>query len=180
MILLCYLASALWQQLELAYELESHLQDTGDWGRKWLVDFNTGKPQLVSFDRSNNSGAIDVKINGWKLRCQGWLFLPNWIGALTLSLLLKLPPIKWEPWFVLWSFFSWGCSTLYKSTIQPCMEYCSDVWAGAPSCYLELLHKLQKQIYRIIGHSVATSIETLAHCQNVASWSLFYWYYICR
>ena len=27
---------------------------------------------------------------------------------------------------------------LYKSTIHPCMKYCCHVWAGAPSCYLEL------------------------------------------
>ena len=27
---------------------------------------------------------------------------------------------------------------LYKSTIHPCMKYCCYVWAGAPSCYLEL------------------------------------------
>ena len=33
---------------------------------------------------------------------------------------------------------------LYKSTIQPCMEYCSHVRAGAPSFYLELLDALQK------------------------------------
>ena len=33
---------------------------------------------------------------------------------------------------------------LYKSTIRPCMEYCCHVWAGALSCYLELLDKLQK------------------------------------
>ena len=33
---------------------------------------------------------------------------------------------------------------LYKSTIQPCMEYCCHVWAGAPSHFLELLDKLQK------------------------------------
>ena len=39
------------------------------------------------------------------LRCWGWLSLPNWIGALTLSLLLKLLPRKLEPWFLLWSFF---------------------------------------------------------------------------
>ena len=32
------------------------------WGRKWLVDFNAGKTQLVSFDRSMN--AIDVKKGG--------------------------------------------------------------------------------------------------------------------
>ena len=33
---------------------------------------------------------------------------------------------------------------LYKSTIQPFMEYCCHVRAGAPSCYLELLDKLKK------------------------------------
>ena len=57
-------ASDLWQQLELASELESDLRDTVDWGRKWLVDFNAGKTQLVSFDRSNNNGSIDVKMDG--------------------------------------------------------------------------------------------------------------------
>ena len=45
-------------------ELESDLRDTVDWGRKWLADLNAGKTQLVSFDRSNNTGAIDVKIDG--------------------------------------------------------------------------------------------------------------------
>ena len=39
------------------------------------------------------------------LRCWVWLSLPNWIGTVTLSLLLKLPPRKVELWFVLWSFF---------------------------------------------------------------------------
>ena len=33
----CNQASDLWQQLELASELESDLQDTVDWGRKWLL-----------------------------------------------------------------------------------------------------------------------------------------------
>ena len=60
----CDSAADLWQQLELASELESDLQDTVDWGRKWLVDFNAGKTQLVSFDRSNNTGAINVKMDG--------------------------------------------------------------------------------------------------------------------
>ena len=60
----CNQASDLWQQLELASELESDLRDTVDWGRKWLVDFNAGKTQLVSFDRSKNTGAIDVEMGG--------------------------------------------------------------------------------------------------------------------
>ena len=44
--------------------LINDLQDTVDCGRKWLVDFNAGKTQLVSFDRSKNTGAIDVKRDG--------------------------------------------------------------------------------------------------------------------
>ena len=60
----CDQASDLLQQLELASELGSDLRDTVDWGKKWLVDFNAGKTQLVSFDQSNNTGSIDVKMNG--------------------------------------------------------------------------------------------------------------------
>ena len=99
----CNQASDLWQQLELASELESDLQDTVDWGRKWLVDFNAGKTQLVSFDRSKNTGAIDVKMDGSVLeektsfKMLGLTFSLNWIEDLTLSLLLKLPPRKFEP-----------------------------------------------------------------------------------
>ena len=57
-------ASDLWQQLELASQFESDLRDRVDWGKKWLVDFNAGKTQLVSFDWSNNNGSIDVKMGG--------------------------------------------------------------------------------------------------------------------
>ena len=35
-----------------------------NWSSKWLVDFSTGKTQLDSFDWSNNTSAIDVKIDG--------------------------------------------------------------------------------------------------------------------
>ena len=47
----------------MASEIESDLQDTVDWGRKGLVDFTAGKNQPVSFDWSNNFGAIDVKMD---------------------------------------------------------------------------------------------------------------------
>ena len=59
-----YQASYLWQQLELASELESDLRDTVDWVKKWLVDFNAGKTQLVSFDQSKNNGSLHVKMDG--------------------------------------------------------------------------------------------------------------------
>ena len=69
---------------------------------------------------------------------------------------------------------------LYKATIYPCMEYCCHVWAGAHSCYLELLKKLQKRICRTVGRSLAASLEPLAHRRNVASLSLFYRYFFGR
>ena len=69
---------------------------------------------------------------------------------------------------------------LYKSTIRPCMEYCCHVWAGAPSCFLELLDKLQRRIRRTVGPALAASLGPLAHRRNVASLSLFYRYYFGR
>ena len=54
----------LWQQLVLASELESDRRDTADWSRKWFVGFNAAKIQLVLFDQSNNTSAIDTKMDG--------------------------------------------------------------------------------------------------------------------
>ena len=61
---ICNIASDLREQLELASELESGLQDIVNQDRKCLVDFNAGKSQLVSFGWFNNTGAILVKMDG--------------------------------------------------------------------------------------------------------------------
>ena len=58
---------------------------------------------------------------------------------------------------------------LYKSTA-------CHIWPGAPSSYLKLLDKLQKQICKTVGPSLAACLEPLAHRRNVASISLFYEY----
>ena len=60
------------------------------------------------------------------------------------------------------------------------MKYCCHAWAGTPSCYLELLDNIQKQICRTVRPSLASSLEALAHHQNEASLTLFYWYYFGR
>ena len=84
-------------------KLESDLRDTVNLGKKWLVDFNAGKIQLVLFDQSNNTGSIDVKMGGSVLegkpsfKMPGLTSLLSWIGAHILSLLLKLRPRKLEP-----------------------------------------------------------------------------------
>ena len=115
------------------------------------------------------------------LRCWSWLSLLDWIGALPLSLLIKLPPRKLEPWFILWSFFLLKllCISIYPPYAH---AWNTVVTPGLVplNCYLELLDKLQKWICKTIGPSLATYLEPLAHRQNEASWSLFYRYYFGR
>ena len=89
----CGWASDLWQQLEMAAELEFDLGDTMDKERRPLVVLLLWK-WLGPFMRKYNF-----------LRCWGWLSLLNWIKALTFLLLLKLHPKKLELSFFLWSFF---------------------------------------------------------------------------
>ena len=60
------------------------------------------------------------------------------------------------------------------------MDGITVVWAGASSCYLEVLDDLQKMIRRTVGPSLAAYLEILAHRRNVASLSLIYRYYFGR
>ena len=158
------------QQLELASKLESNMCDTVDWGRKWLLGFSAEKTQLVLFDRSNNTCAIDMKMDGSVLdekssfKMLGLTFSSKLdrgsyiisiaktaskkIGDLISSMKLISPEIALY---------------LYKFTIWPCMECCCHIWAGAPNWYLELLDKLQKWISRAAGPSLAASLQPLVH-----------------
>ena len=142
---------------------------------------------LVSFDQSSNAGAIDVKMDGSVLEekspCKmlGLTFFSklDWgcyiisigktafgkIGALICSMKFFLLEVALH---------------LYKSTIRLCIEYCCHAWAGAPSCYLELLVKIQKLIRRTVGLSLAASLESSAHRRSVVSLSHFHRYYFGR
>ena len=60
------------------------------------------------------------------------------------------------------------------------MKYFCHVWAGAPSCYLELLDKLPKRICSTVGPSLAACLEPLAHRGNVASLNFSYRYFFGR
>ena len=99
------------------------------------------------FDQSSNTATIDVKMDGSVLEGKSsfkkvgltFLLKMDWgsiaktgskkIGALINSMKFLSPEVALY---------------LYESTTQPCMEYSCHVLVGAPSCYLELLHKVQK------------------------------------
>ena len=135
--------------------------------------FHCWKTQLILFDQLNNTILLMWK---WMslflrksrlLRCWGCLSLLNWIGTLTLPH-RKIGALIRSINFL----FPEVALYLYKSTTQPCIEYCYHVWSGAPSYYLKILDKLQKQIFRTVGPSLAASLEPLAHHWNAASLSL--------
>ena len=118
----------------MASELESDLRDTVDWSRKWLVDSNIGKTQLVSFGWSNNTGAIDMKMDGSVLdekssfKMLGLTFSSklDW-GSCIISIAKKEVPLY-----------------LCKSVIWPCMEYCCHVWVvlliATWNCWISCKH----------------------------------------
>ena len=165
----------------MASELESDLRDAVDFDSKWIVDFNAGKKlnwfrltcliTLVLLDVKMNGSVLEEK-SSFKMLGLAFCSKLDWdsyiissaksaskkIGAFIFSLKFLYPEV------VLY---------LYKSTIRPCMEYCCHAWAGAPSCYLELLDKLQKWICKTVGPSLPTSLEPLVHRRNGASLSLF-------
>ena len=156
----------------MASELESDLQDTVDWDRKRLVHFNARKTQVVLFDLSNNTGAINVNIDGSFLeekssfKILGLTFSSKLDWGSYINSIAKTtpppPPKKKKIGALICSmkFLSPEVALyLYKSTIWPCMEYCCHVWAGAPSCYFQLLEKLQKWICRTVGPSLAASLD---------------------
>ena len=141
-----------------------------DWGRKWLVNFSAGKSQLVSFDRSKNTGAIDVKMDEPVLEEKSSFKILGLTFSSKLdwgSYIIYIAKTAFKKIGVLirsMKFLSLEVSLyLYKSTIEPCMEYCCHLWAGACSCYLELLDKLEKPICRTVGPSIAASLEPLVH-----------------
>ena len=126
---------------------------------------------MVLFDESNSTGAIDVKMDGSVLeeklsfKMQRLTFSSKLDWSSYIIFIAKTASKKIGALIHSMTFLSAEVALyLYKSTIQPCVEYCCYVWAGAPSCYLELLDKLQKQICRAVGSSPSASLEPLAYC----------------
>ena len=104
-----------------------------DWGRKWLVDFNAGKTQLVMFDWSYNTNTIEMKIDGsileenssFKILGLAFSSKLDW-GSYIISA-AKTVSKKIGSLIRSVNFLSSEVALyLYKSNIQSYMEYCCD------------------------------------------------------
>ena len=126
------------------------------WGRKWLVGFNAGKTQQVSFDWSNETGTIDVKMDQSVLEVKSSFKMLEFTFSSKLdwgSCIISIAKTASKKIAALIRSITCLCPEvtlyLYKATIRCCMEYCS-VLGGDPGCYLESLDKLQKRILGLL------------------------------
>ena len=98
------------------------------------------------FDCSNNNTSIDVKMDGSVLeekssfKMLGLTFSSKLGSSSYIISVAKTACKKIGALIRSIKFLSPETALyLYKSIIRSCMEYCSHVWTGDPSCYLELL-----------------------------------------
>ena len=66
-----------------------------DLGKKWLVDFDAGKTQLVLCDQSTRNDSIDVKMDGSVLEEKSSIKMLGLTFSSKLDI-AKLPPRKLE------------------------------------------------------------------------------------
>ena len=98
-------------------------------GKKCLVEFNAGKSQLLSFDRSINSGSIGVKMDGYvleekaSLKMLGWTFSSKLDWGSYITSIAKTASKKIGAVISSMKFLSTEVALyLYKSTIHPQLD----------------------------------------------------------
>ena len=128
-----------------------------EWSRKWLVDFNARKTQLVLFNQCSNTGAIDVKMDGFVLKEKssfkmlGWTFSPKLDWDLYVISIAKTSPKKIGALICSMKFLSPKVTLyLYRYTIRPCMEYC---------CHISGLEKLHARSCLCMYHAWKSSLK---------------------
>ena len=60
------------------------------------------------------------------------------------------------------------------------MYCCCHVWAGAHSCCMDMLHRIQKRVCRAVAATLAASLEPLGHKNNAGILSFIHRYYFGR
>ena len=97
------------------------------WGSKLFVDFNAGKTQLISFDQSNNTSDIDLKMDESVLKEKSSFKMLGLTFSSKLdwgSYIISFASLKIGALIFSMKFLSPEVAQyLYKSTIPLCMKY---------------------------------------------------------
>ena len=149
------------------------------------MTFNATKLKLLSFNRHRNPPLVPVEMNRIELPEEtsfpwlGLTFTRSMDWKLYIQSIAKAASRKVGSLYRAQHFLTpESILYLYKSTIQPCMEYCSHIWGGAPRSHgLDLLDRVQKRVVSLVGSGLSSDLQALSQRRDVASLSLFYKYY---
>ena len=118
--------------------------------------FHTCSSVSIGNSKQANAGWVWIRAGGGLLILM--LEKLNWFR---LTVLITLVLLMWK-----WMGLFLRKNQYFEMTFSPKFE------TGSPSCYLELLDKLQKQKCRAVGLFFATSLEPMAHRQNIFNFSI--------
>ena len=173
------------EKVESAGELELNLCIIVGWGERWLVAFNATRTKLFSFNSHRDPLLVHVVTNGIELpeetsfRLLGLTFTRSMYWKPYIQSIAKAASRKVGSLHRAHHFLTpESILYLYKSTIRPYMEYCSQIWGGAPSSHgLDLLDRVQKRVVSLVGYGLSTGLEALSDRRDVSSLILFCKYY---
>ena len=131
--------------------LESNLRDTS--GQTGSGLFFSMLEKQILFDQPNNSGAINVKMDGsvfeeksFKMMRFSFSSKLNW-GSYIISI-AKTTSKKIGSLYCSMKFLSLEVALyIFKSTIRPCIEHLCHAWAGTHGYYFNMLDKPKKPGY---------------------------------
>ena len=152
------------------------------------MTFNATKTKMLSFNRHRDPLLVPVKMSSTELHEEtsfhllGLTFTPTMDWKPYIQSIAKAASRKVGSLFRAQRFLSpESILYLYKSTIRPCMEYCSHIWGGAPMSkgldLLDRVDRVQKRVVNLVGKELCAGLLTLSHRRNVASLCLLYKYY---
>ena len=145
----------LFEKVEFASELEEDLRTVTEWVKRWLVSSNSCKTKLID-------GRMCIGLPYWWTEWTAlgiviyvcWAFHSpmtfhgnEYIETFVKSMAMKVSSLYGSRKFL----SSLSILYLYKSAIQPFMEYCCHIWGGFPNSSLRLLDRIKKRIMNLLG-----------------------------
>ena len=165
--------------------LSSDLTSIKEWVRANRVELNLSKTQKCRFSHKKSAIATSVssitdeleetanlRVLGTNVTCK--LLWSEHIMSVTKNAAKRLGFLRRCKKF----FSPPELAILYKAYIRPLVEFDSHLWVGAPPSTLNLVERLQKKAFRLIGDTNITDrIDTLEHRRIVGAVTLFYRYF---
>ena len=158
------------------------------WGRRWQVEFASGKTQAMLISRRpepTDSAPVNLKLGGRTLPLQESV---NILGVEFNNTLTFTGHVKQLAKTAAWKLGcvrriahlldAKGVDTVYKAQVRSVMEYSPLAWSSCPPSHLKILDKVQRRAERLIMQKCTRgeviSLQRLQHRRDVAGLCVMY------